>query len=201
MRRSSWTRLTLLLTLTLIAALTPLAVSAQDEGFPPFPVLVAGTVHVDGVLLTTPATLTARIGDWESRPVTVTDGRFGAVPGLPIIVGPPSGAYVGQEVTFHLNDELVALQRFIFELLGEPAARDMRLDFTRVAGPDQGVPSAAATPTPGISQENDVGEAPVGPPSGEDGGGGGSASVVLVVVLAVAAMGGAVVLVRVGRRR
>ena len=201
MRRSSWTRLTLLLTLTLLAALTPLAVSAQDEGFPPFPVLVAGTVHVDGVLLTTPATLTARIEDWESRPVTVTDGRFGVPPGLPIIVGPPSAAYAGQMVTFHLNGELVALQRFVFELLGEPAAREMRLDFTTVAGAGEGVPSAAATPTASATPIENGGGGAEARAAGEGDGGGGSTSVVLVVVLAALAMGGAVALVRVGRRR
>ncbi len=114
------------------------------EGPPPLPVIVQGTAYVDGVLMQGEAELTARILDWESRPVTVIDGVFDL-----LIVGPPSGAYTNQPVTFHLL-EMESRQRTRFTMLGAPLALVVRLDFSERAG----------TPTPQLTPT----ELPVTPP-------------------------------------
>ena len=196
------TRPALLLLVALFASLLAPAALAQDAEFPPFPVLISGSVTMDGVPLLAPASLIARIDDWESRPVAVREGRFGDPPGLPVIVGPPSGAYVGMEVTFHLTGalvagELVARQRFIFQRLEEPAALDIELDFVGPPEAGAGAPNTAPTPTGGVVSDS----IPTVRPPDDGNGDGGTTSVVLVVVLALAVLGGAALLARGAKRR
>lgn len=104
--------------------------SSHDDGFPPFPYLVIGTVEVNGAFLPNASGLTAKVGDWETRPVDVTDGSFGTAPGIPIVIGPPNDSYVGKTVTFHLPDGLIADQSFLFESLPEPAFTEQNLTFS-----------------------------------------------------------------------
>ncbi len=138
---------------------TPSGAVAQESGFPPFPVLMTGEVYVDGDLLAEPGTITARVDDWESRPVEVTNGRFGDPPGIPIVIGPPSFDYVGQLVTFHLNGELQADLSFVFEARGEPAFLDARLEF----GAPRQLALATPTPTPGSVPAPTEAGRPAGP--------------------------------------
>jgi len=134
--------------LGLIALLiSPNHVLAQETGFPPFPILATGEAYVEGELLTEPGVLTVQVGDWESRPVQVTSGRFGLPPGVPIVIGPPSFDYVGQIVTFHLNGELQASLSFPFEALGEPQFVDVTLEFDGLRGLASPPPRPTALPT------------------------------------------------------
>jgi hypothetical protein len=118
---------TLLATLLYVTGLaTPAA--AQDAGFPPFPIIYDGTVEVDDVPLAA-GTLTARVGDWTSVSVPVVDGRFACADPC-LIVGPPTFAYVGREVTFHLADvDKAASLKFEFPNLAEPSRRTEALEF------------------------------------------------------------------------
>ena len=132
------------LVVMLLLPATALAQEGGEGGAPPLPIVYQGEVYVDGQLLTEAAELTARIGDWESRPATVQDGAFDA-----LVVGPPSVAYVGRDITFHLG-ELVASQQFTFSLLTQPSFEPLRLDFTRPAEQQTPAPSpeeAAVEPT------------------------------------------------------
>ena len=123
--------------------------SSHDEGFPPFPYLVIGTVEVNGAFLPNASGLTAKVGDWETRPVDVTDGSFGTAPGIPIVIGPPNDSYVGKAVTFHLPDGLIADQTFLFESLPEPAFTEQNLTFS-----SSGNPSLPANETPAVTSES-----------------------------------------------
>ena len=171
---------------------------AQEGGFPPFPVLIAGEVYVDGELLSEPATLTARIGDWESRPVDVTDGSFGVPPGIPVVVGPPRFDYVGQLVTFHLNGELEASFSFEFEALGEPAFRQVRLEFGAPRQQAAPTPTAPTVVSPAPSPDAGTGPA-VG--AGETGADGPATGVWILVGIAAGLVGLATVLGLRARRR
>lgn len=187
-----WRRVLLVLTLLLCtsAVLAAPTALAQDAGIPPFPVLVTGSVTVDDEVPLDETMLTARIGDWESRPVAVVNGRFGDVPGLPLIVGPPSDAYVGQQVTFHLDGELVAIQGFIFQRTGEPTGVDVQLQFATGQEPgntDPGLVTPAGTPTPATGSGG-PGEA--GADDANDGGS--NATWVILGLSALAVVGGAV---------
>lgn len=123
--------------------------SSHDEGFPPFPYLVIGTVEVNGAFLPNASGLTAKVGDWETRPVDVTDGSFGTAPGIPIVIGPPNDSYVGKTVTFHLPEGLIADQTFLFESLPEPAFTEQNLTFS-----SSGNPSSPANETPAVTSES-----------------------------------------------
>ena len=123
--------------------------SSHDEGFPPFPYLVIGTVEVNGAFLPNASGLTAKVGDWETRPVDVTDGSFGTAPGIPIVIGPPNDSYVGKTVTFHLPEGLIADQTFLFESLPEPAFTEQNLTFS-----SSGNPSLPANETPAVTSES-----------------------------------------------
>ena len=121
--------------------------TGQNGGVPPLPIVYDGEVYVDGEPLQEEAELTAMIDDWESAPAPVQAGQFET-----LIVGPPSAAYVGKEITFHLQG-MVASQRPTFSLLTEPSFDVLRLDFSRPGAEEQPTPSAtpdqpAEEPTP-----------------------------------------------------
>jgi hypothetical protein len=122
-----------LVMLVTIALLGVLAARAQDVDFPPWPIIYDGTVEVDGELLSS-GMLTAHIGDWTSSAVPVVGGRFAC--GNPcLIVGPPTLAYVGSEVTFRLAGvERPSLLTFDFPQLGEPDRRAVTLEFSTGSG-------------------------------------------------------------------
>lgn len=132
--------------------------SSHDQGFPPFPYLVVGTVQVDGSFISESSVLTARIDDWETRPVTVTDGSFGTAPGIPIVIGPPNASYLGKTVTFHLGTELIAEQSFTFENLPEPAFLQQNLTFISsfdVPLPSDATPVPLSEPSPSVDSADD----------------------------------------------
>ena len=133
--------------------------SSHDQGFPPFPYLVVGTVQVDGSFISESSVLTARIDDWETRPVTVTDGSFGTAPGIPIVIGPPNASYLGKTVTFHLGTELIAEQSFTFENLPEPAFLQQNLTFISsfdVPLPSDATPVPLSEPSPSVDSADDL---------------------------------------------
>lgn len=118
-----------MLTTLLMVALSLTPVSAQDAGFPPWPIIYDGTVEVDGEPLSS-GTLTARVGDWTSVAVPVVDGRFACADPC-LIVGPPTFEYVGAEVTFHLKGiDRAAELTFEFPNLGEPERKTEALSFS-----------------------------------------------------------------------
>jgi hypothetical protein len=121
----------------LAALLAPSMALAQEGGPPGLPVIYSGEVYVDGQLLAEESQLTARVGDWESQPVAVRDGKFEL-----LVAGPPSVAYVGRDVTFHLRD-MVASQQFIFPLLTQPTVETLRLDFSLPASQPAASPEEA----------------------------------------------------------
>jgi hypothetical protein len=116
-----------------LSALWVLPVSAQDAGFPPWPIVYDGTVELDGEPLES-GTLTARVGDWTSTAVPVVDGWF-ACADLCLILGPPTFDYVGAEVTFHLDGiGRAASLKFEFPGLSEPDRQTTALEFTSDTG-------------------------------------------------------------------
>ena len=139
----------LLLAVALLALLlgSSTALAQEEGGVPPLPLVYQqGEVYMDGELLAEEAELTARVGDWESIPVAVRGGKFEI-----LVVGPPSVAYVGREVTFHLQG-LEASQRLTFPLLAEPSFETLRLDFPArppksEASPEEPDVSSAAVPS------------------------------------------------------
>ncbi len=142
-------------------------VQAQDGGIPPLPVIYGGEVYVDGVLLAEEAELTVRVGDWESRPALVQDGRF-----LALIAGPPSVAYVDQPITFHLNG-MEAIQRFVFPFQGVPSSETVRLEFGSPAEPTatptmEPEPTATLEPMPTATQEQPAEQATPSPEADAD---------------------------------
>ena len=142
-------------------------VVAQEDGPPPLPILYQGEVYSDGELLREEAQLTVRVGDWESRSVTVQDGKFQG-----LVAGPPGPRYIGQPITFHLGG-VEASYRSTFPLLGEPRSEEVRLEFAHVA--------ATAEPQDASPEEDSVLDVPWAALAGMLAGG-----AVLVVVLSVA---------------
>ena len=161
---------------------TPAPVGAQPS-LPPFPYVLQGTVTLDGAPLAGSATLTAAVGDWTSRPVDVIDGRFGVAPSQPLIVGPPSPAYVGETVTFHLRG-LTADLTFTFETLPAPEFVEAELRF--VSGASAATPTPQPTPTPSPTAAPRATPTPTPEPSPEGGPGAG--------VIAGAGIGGVLLL-------
>ena len=127
--RIAWPLLFGLLIALAVNVVGVLPTHAQDQGFPPWPIIYSGTVEVGGVPLSS-GVLTARVGDWTSAEITVTDGEFRCADPC-LVLGPPTFEYVGAEVTFHLNgvDEPAEL-RFKFPALGEPSRRTEALVFS-----------------------------------------------------------------------
>jgi hypothetical protein len=129
---STATAVLVAMVLTVLAA-TAGPASAQDAGFPPWPIIYDGTVEVDGEPLAN-GSLTARVGDWTSVAVPVIDGRFACVDPC-LIAGPPTFAYVGATITFHLEGmEKPATLVFEFPNLAQPDRRTEALEFSTGGG-------------------------------------------------------------------
>lgn len=111
---------------------------AADE-VPPWPMLFEGTAYYDGEFVRD-GLITVRVDDWESRSVNVTDGIFKCAATC-LLAGPPGYNYVGQPITFHLNDEHTARLTFPFPLQGTPSISPIDLYFGDL-------PAALPTPTP-----------------------------------------------------
>ena len=116
----------------LVAVLSVMAgatsVAAQADEPPPLPIIYQGEVFLDGDAVAN-GTLRGRVGDWESAAVPVTDGTFRCADPC-LLVAPPTVDYVGQEVTFHLDDaEFPATLKFKFPNLPEPRYDTVQLFF------------------------------------------------------------------------
>lgn len=157
------------LSIVLVASFANAPVGAQEGGVPPWPLLFEGEALLDGVPIAA-GRITLRIGDWESRAVNVRDGAFACKDGC-LIAGPPSFDYIGEEVTFHLDDRYQADFSFAFPAQSTPARTFITLAFgdpaglvplvplptaTAVAPDGTPVPTVGPTPTP---------PAPVGQPA------------------------------------
>jgi hypothetical protein len=105
---------------------------AQDGGPPPWPILLEGTVVVNGTVAS--GELTAHIDDWVSPGVTVVAGVFGCVPCL--IIGPPTSTYVGKPVSFRLATIQGPIYQadltFPFPSLPEPSKNSTELIFLKI---------------------------------------------------------------------
>jgi hypothetical protein len=162
-------------------------IGAQDtaKGPPPFPLLFEGSAILDGEAVAS-GELTVRIGDWESRPVAVADGRFVCSDPC-LIAGPPNEDYIGLAVTFLLDGTREATLTFPFE--PGPARVGVELVFG-VTTPTPVAPSGGL-PTPGLSRT------PTAPPVPVPGTGPGSLLLwtagIAAVVAAIGAGAGGVV--------
>ena len=118
----------LILTLiTTILFISP--VRAQDPGFPPWPIIMSGTVTLDDEALEQ-GSLTAKIGDWTSAEVPVVKGVFNCTDPC-LILGPPSFDYIGSDVSFHLSGINKAAElSFEFPNLAAPERRRVTVEFT-----------------------------------------------------------------------
>jgi hypothetical protein len=103
------------------------AAHAQDSSIPPWPLLFRGTVQMDGAPVAG-GQLRVRVADWESRPVLVVDGRFDCAAEC-LIAGPPSLAYIGEPVTFHLDDTYLGDVSFAFPAGATPQQLEVDLAF------------------------------------------------------------------------
>lgn len=118
----------LLLLMTLVMLVGVTTVSAQGNDPPPLPIIYQGEVFLDGEHVPS-GMLSARVDDWESAAVPITDGTFRC--GDPcLLVGPPEASYVGKEVTFHLEGaEFPATFSFEFPNLPAPRSDTVQLFF------------------------------------------------------------------------
>jgi hypothetical protein len=126
--RRSW--ILAVLATTLMSIYWVLPVGAQDNGFPPWPIIYDGTVELDGEPLKS-GMLHAEVGDWVSTEVPVVDGWFACADPC-LILGPPTVDYIGTEVTFHLNGiERASILKHPMEFpaLTEPDRRTITLTF------------------------------------------------------------------------
>jgi hypothetical protein len=116
----------LLMTLAMLAGAT--GVAAQGSEPPPLPIIYQGEVFLDGEGVAS-GMLSARVGDWTSDFVPVTDGTFRCADPC-LLVGPPRASYVGEKVTFHLEEaEFPATFSFEFPNLPAPRSDTVQLFF------------------------------------------------------------------------
>ena len=158
------------------------SVHAQAEGPPPLPIVYQGNVYADGLPLTLDGELAVRVGDWESAPVQVQGGAY-----MNLVVGPPSRAYIGEEISFYM-DGLEAEQRLGFPSLAEPLFETMRLDFNTPGG--QKIQSAET-----VQQSEDGGSFPWTPVVG------GALGILALLVVLAAILSGRARYGRAARRR
>ncbi len=131
---------------------------AQAQDIPSGPIIYQGEVYLDGALLEGEGQLIVRVGPWKSDPVVVQEGRF-----LNLLAAPPSFAYAGERISFHLRG-MEAHQRFTFPLLAEPRSETVRLDFGELL-------EAPADPTPTATEAPEADNAETGSerPEGQSG--------------------------------
>jgi hypothetical protein len=119
----------LLMALAIVVGAT--AVAAQGTEPPPLPIIYQGEVFLDGEHVGS-GMLSARVGDWTSDFVPVTDGMFRCADPC-LLVGPPKAIYVGEKVTFHLEGiEFPATFSFEFPNLSEPRSDTVQLFFETI---------------------------------------------------------------------
>jgi hypothetical protein len=142
-----------LLVLGLLAGTTPAA--AQDSSVPPWPLLFRGTVLLDGAPVSS-GQLRVRVGDWESKPVPVVDGTFVCLDPC-LVAGPPALSYIGQTVSFHLDEAYLGDVTFPFPASATPQQLEVDLLFSRAI---TSAPLPTGSPDPGASDFAPDGPAP-----------------------------------------
>ena len=110
---------------------TPIPRSALP---PPLPALYLGTITAAGQPVPDGMILVGRIGNYETPPVIIEDGRYDVLK-----VTPPDGSFIGKALTFHLGD-VEADQRSVFQ----PGQAHHFFNLTFATLPE-------ATPTPVIA--------------------------------------------------
>ncbi len=94
--------------LSVMIALAALALlSGTSLAQPPFPAVYTGEVSVGGEPVPDGYMLSAKIGEWETESVTVTDGQY------VLQIAPPESIYIGRTIEFYL-DGVKAAETSIF---------------------------------------------------------------------------------------
>lgn len=129
------------LVVAVAAALWSESTEAQPAQPPPAPAVYRGAATVGGQPVPDGLIIVARIRDYESQPVTVSNGRFSL-----LIVSPPDTTYVAKLLTFHL-DGVQAAETDSFQpgKQGATIGAPLVLDLTFPKLPD---PTPTPTPVP-----------------------------------------------------
>jgi hypothetical protein len=116
-------------------------------------VTLHGTVVIAGGLNPSGMTIKAKIGEWESNPVIVGDHTEGK---YVILVNAPS-TYIGQNITFWLDDQVEALQTSPFVFINKdgsytlawelPQLRELDIEFATAPVPTPTATMVPPTPT------------------------------------------------------
>ena len=134
----------LALALTLAATVFPSEVFSQG-GLPPGGIIYFGSATVNGEPVPDGHTIVARVGDYESNPVTVENGKYES-----LAVSSPKSSHAGQPVTFHLGD-VQADSTDIYQPYQIPFIKTgFDLEFSALPEPTPGPTATASpeTPTP-----------------------------------------------------
>ena len=139
----------LVVAISMICLLTSIsgAPFGEASSLPPWPSIYSGDITVGGVVPEDGALVTAKIGDYTSQSVAVSNGRYAG-----LAVGAPDSTYFGKPITFHLNDLVVAAETDVFQL-NTWIVVNSSFDLTFPAYPTPtptptGVPTATPTATP-----------------------------------------------------
>ena len=149
----------LALILTLAIATFPSDTFAQG-GIPPGGIIYYGNATVDGEPVPDGHTIIGRVGDYESKPVTVdtVDGRKGVYAALSVAA---DASLSGQEVTFFLGD-IQANETDTYEPHGIPVIKTgFNLTFSALPAP---TPTPTLTPEPGAPSSDTPQPAPTSAP-------------------------------------
>ena len=133
----------LILAATLALALFPEGAFAQG-GPPPGGIIYYGEATVDGEPAPDGIEIIARVGDYESKPVTVAEGRYAS-----LSVASPDSSHAGQTISFFLGD-VPADQTDIYQPHGIPVIKTgFDLAFPNLPEPTPTpAPSVVPTDTP-----------------------------------------------------
>ena len=133
----------LALILTLAAPIFPLDTFAQG-GPPPGGIIYYGSVSVNEEPAPDGHTITARVGDYESKPVIITEGKYESLSVAAEL------SLAGQTITFFLG-EVQADQTDTYQTLGIPVIKTgFNLTFPRLPEPTP-APTPIPTNTPDIA--------------------------------------------------
>ena len=157
-RLTTFTSLTAFLALALIlaAAIFPADTFAQG-GPPPGGIIYYGNVSVNGAPAPDGETIVGRVGDYESKPVAVSEGKYAA---LSVAA---EASLAGQTISFFLGGA-PADQTDIYQPHGIPVIKT-GFDLTFSALPE---PTATATPEPSAPPSDTPLPAPTSPPAQPD---------------------------------
>ncbi len=112
--------------------------TARAQALPPLPYFYSGTAKVGVANVPDGFAIVAKIETYESKPATVTGGRF------TLTVSPPNSTFNDKEVTFHL-DGIKANETDTFKASALPTLkRDFNLTFASLPTP---TPTPSPTPT------------------------------------------------------